>query len=111
MGLIRTSGTEVSAHAGTRLPPEVAEFTDLVSLAASVSQGEELGTSMGDVLRIQAEELRAMRAQRARERAQRAPVLMTIPLVIFFLPAMGAVVIVPAILNLVDFINNGLSGA
>lgn len=91
----------------------VAERTgvaDLVGLAASVTQGEELGTSMGDVLRIQAEELRAVRAQRARERAQRAPVLMTIPLVLFFLPAMGAVVIVPAIIHLVDFINN-LGGA
>ena len=61
----------------------VAERTgvhDLVGLAASVAQGEELGTSMGDVLRVQAEDLRAMRAQRARERAQRSPVLMTIHL-------------------------------
>ncbi|MBI2764674.1 MAG: type II secretion system F family protein [Chloroflexi bacterium] len=79
---------------------------DLVGLAASIVQGEELGTSMGDVLRRQSEEIRALRAQRARERAQRAPVLMTLPLVIFFLPAMGAVIVVPSIINLVDFVQN-----
>lgn len=77
---------------------------DLVNLSASIVQGEELGTSMGDVLRRQSEDLRALRAQRARERAQRAPVLMTIPLVLFFMPAMGAVIVVPSILNLVDFV-------
>lgn len=77
---------------------------DLLNLSASIVQGEELGTSMGDVLRRQSEDLRALRAQRARERAQRAPVLMTIPLVLFFMPAMGAVIVVPSILNLVDFV-------
>lgn len=79
---------------------------DLVGLAASVVQGEELGTSMGDVLRRQSEDIRALRAQRARERAQRAPVLMTIPLVLFFMPAMGAIIVVPSIINLVRFISD-----
>lgn len=79
---------------------------DLVGLASSIIQGEELGTSMGDVLRRQAEDLRALRSQRARERAQRAPVLMTIPLVIFFLPAMGAIIVVPAIIHLTDFVGD-----
>ncbi len=79
---------------------------DLVGLSSSIVQGEELGTSMGDVLRRQSEDLRALRAQRARERAQRAPVLMTIPLVLFFLPAMSAVIIVPAIINLVSFVGD-----
>jgi tight adherence protein C len=86
----------------------VAERTgvsDLVSLAGSIVQGEELGTSMGDVLRRQSEDLRALRAQRARERAQRAPVLMTIPLVLFFMPAMGAIIVVPSIINLVNFVS------
>ncbi len=79
---------------------------DLIELAAAVSQAEDLGTSLGDVLRVQAEELRLKRRQRAQEAAQRAPVLMTIPLALCFLPAMGAVVIVPSILNLIDFAGN-----
>ena len=77
---------------------------DLVGLSAAIVQGEELGTSMGDVLRRQSEDLRALRAQRARERAQRAPVLMTIPLVLCFMPAMGAIIVVPSIINLVNFV-------
>lgn len=76
----------------------------LVALATSVSRGEELGTSLGDVLRLQAEDLRAERRERAHSAAQRAPVLMTIPLVVCFMPAMAAVVIVPSILNLIRFV-------
>jgi len=77
---------------------------DLLSLAAAVTQAEELGTTLGDVLRIQASELRLARRQRAQTAAQRIPVLMTIPLATCFLPAMAAVVIVPSIINLVNFV-------
>ena len=87
----------------------VAERTgvpDLMRIAAAVVQSEEIGTTLGDVLRTQAGELRLARRQRAQEAAQRAPVLMTIPLALCFLPAMVAVVIVPSILNLIRFISD-----
>jgi tight adherence protein C len=87
----------------------VAERTgvpDLISLATSVSQGEELGTTLGDVLRTQSHELRLARRQRAQEAAQRAPVLMTIPLALCFLPAMGAVIVVPSVMNLFNFVGD-----
>jgi tight adherence protein C len=76
---------------------------DLIDLAAAVNQSEDLGTTMGDVLRLQADELRAARRERAQTAAQRAPVLMTIPLSLCFLPAMGAIVVVPSILNFIHF--------
>jgi len=85
----------------------VAERTgvpDLIGIAHSVNQGDELGTPIGDVLRRQAEDLRVARRQRAQLAAARAPVLMTIPMALCFLPAMVAVVIVPSILNLVRFV-------
>lgn len=81
---------------------------DLIRFAASVEQAEELGTSLGDVLRRQAEEMRVMRRLRAQEAANRAPLLMTIPLAFCFLPAMGAVIIVPTALNILRVIS-GLS--
>jgi len=87
----------------------VAERTgvpDLIRIAAAVVQAEEMGTTLGDVLRTQAEELRLTRRQRAQEAAQRAPVLMTIPLALCFLPAMVAVVIVPSILHLIRFVGD-----
>lgn len=85
----------------------VAERTgvpDLLRIANAVVQAEDMGTTLGDVLRTQAEELRATRRQRAQEAGQRAPVLMTIPLIICFLPAMVAVVIVPSVIHLLEFI-------
>jgi tight adherence protein C len=87
----------------------VAERTgvpDLIGIANTVNQGEELGTPLGDVLRRQAEDLRAARRQRAQIAAQRAPVLMTIPMALCFLPAMGAVVVVPSILTLFRFVGD-----
>jgi len=87
----------------------VAERTgvpDMISLAASVGQGEELGTSLGDVLRTQAQSLRLLRRQRAEIAAERAPVLMTIPLSLCFLPAMSAVIIIPSVMNLANFLGD-----
>jgi tight adherence protein C len=79
---------------------------DLIRVARSVNQGTALGTPVGDVLRVQAEELRVARRQRAQVAAQRAPVLMTIPLALCFLPATAAVVIVPSMLNFVRYLGD-----
>jgi tight adherence protein C len=74
-----------------------------------VNQSEQLGSTVGDVLRVYADDLRVARRQRAEAAAQRAPVLMTIPLVTCFLPAIGAVVLVPSVLNLIKFVG-GVGG-
>jgi tight adherence protein C len=87
---------------------EVAQRTgaeDFIRLAGTVAQASEVGTSIGDVIRIQAKELRTLRKTRAQEAAQKAPVWMVIPLVFCFLPAMFAVIIVPSILHLLDFVH------
>lgn len=78
---------------------------DLIRFATSVEQAEEMGVSLGDVLRKQAEDMRVMRRLRAQEAANRAPFLITIPLVFCFLPAMAAVIVVPTLLNLLGFIS------
>jgi tight adherence protein C len=84
--------------------------TDLIRVAASVAQAEQMGAVLGDVLRMQASDLRILRRQRAQEAAQRAPVLMTIPMASCFLPAMGAVIIIPSILNLGTFFSRVQGG-
>jgi tight adherence protein C len=83
---------------------------DLIRLAASVAQAEQMGTVLGDVLRVQAQDLRMLRRQRAQEAAQRAPVLMTIPMASCFLPAMAAVVIIPSGLNIMAFFTRARGG-
>jgi tight adherence protein C len=76
----------------------------LTRLAAVVAQATTVGTTMGDVLRIQSAELRENRRLAAREAAARAPIWMTIPLALCFMPAMGAVIVVPSVLHLLDSI-------
>lgn len=86
---------------------EVAERSgvlDLIRVSAAVAQAEQMGGTLADVLTVQAEDLRVLRLQRAREAAQRAPVLMTIPMTLCFLPATSAVVVVPSILNLMEYL-------
>jgi tight adherence protein C len=79
---------------------------ELIRLSTTVAQATDVGSSMGDALRLQAQELRTRRRMRAHEAAQKAPVWMVIPLALCFLPAMVAVVIVPSILNLLKFIED-----
>lgn len=82
----------------------------LLRLSTVVAQATSVGTSMGDVLRLQAAELRQARLLKARETAAKAPIWMTIPLATCFMPALGAVIVVPSILKLIDTIGElGLS--
>jgi tight adherence protein C len=73
---------------------------DLKSLAATLNQTEAFGTSIADALRVQADGMRIRRMQRAEERAATVSVKLTIPLVLFILPSLLAVVIGPAIINI-----------
>lgn len=63
---------------------------DLRSLANTIIQTDELGSSLGTALRIQADALRESRSQKAEKAANEAPVKMLFPLLFFF----GASVIV-----------------
>jgi len=72
------------------------EVPDLSSFITSLIQAEQLGVSMGNVLRVQSEQMRERRSQRAREQAQRAPVKMMIPLVLFIFPTLFIVIMGPA---------------
>jgi len=103
---LREAGLGISRRQALMRVSERTGVPQLIGLAAAVSQGEELGTPISDVLRVQADELRRDRQERAQTAAQRAPVLMTIPLVLCFMPAMGAVVVVPSVLNLVRFVGS-----
>ena len=77
---------------------------DLIRLAAAVTQAELVGASLGDALRMQAVDLRLARRQRAEQAARRAPVLMTIPLVACFVPAMGIIIVTPTLISLMKFL-------
>jgi Flp pilus assembly protein TadC len=77
------------------------EVEDLNSLIASLIQADQLGISIGGVLRNQAEQIRQKRRQRTEEKAQKAPVKMMIPLVFFVFPSVFIIILGPAVIQII----------
>jgi tight adherence protein C len=75
---------------------------DLVTFVNAVVQAEQMGTGIGQVLRVQAEQLRVRRRQRAEEMANQAPVKMTFPLVLCIFPTLFLVILGPAGITIYD---------
>ena len=73
---------------------------ELASFVRAVIQSEQLGMSLGRILRVQAADARHRRQMAGEEKAMKAPVKMLFPTVIFIFPAMFVVVIGPAMLNI-----------
>lgn len=70
---------------------------DVQSFVTALNQAEELGVSIGRVLRTQSEDMRVRRRQRAYEQANQAPVKIMFPLVFLIFPSIFAVLLGPAI--------------
>ncbi|MGA7733348.1 MAG: type II secretion system F family protein [Chloroflexia bacterium] len=70
---------------------------DLSTFVASIVQADQLGVSISKVLRIQSEQMRIRRRQRAEEQAHKAPILMMIPMVFLIFPATYIVILGPAV--------------
>jgi tight adherence protein C len=70
---------------------------DVLSFVTALNQAEELGVSIGRVLRTQSEDMRVRRRQRAYEKANQAPVKIMFPLVFLIFPSIFAVLLGPAI--------------
>jgi tight adherence protein C len=74
--------------------PEIAAFT------RAIIQADQLGISLGRILKVQAADTRNRRQAAAEERAMKAPIKMLFPTVVFIFPAMFVVILGPAFLNL-----------
>lgn len=75
------------------------DVSDVTSFAAAIIQADQLGVSMAKVMRIQSEQMRMKRRQRAEEKARQAPVKMMFPLVFFIFPTILIVLLGPAIIK------------
>jgi len=79
--------------------PEVTTFVN------AIIQAEQLGTSLGRVLRAQAMTLRVRRRQRAEEMARKAPVKLVFPLVLCIMPSFFIVTVGPVFVRLVNYLS------
>lgn len=75
---------------------DAAGVDEIQSFTTLLIQSDKLGTSVASTLRVYAAEMRDKRRMRAEEKAYRLPVLISIPLVVFMLPVMIGVLMLPA---------------
>ena len=75
---------------------------DLQSFIAMLVQSEKMGTSIAQSLRIYCDTLRTRKKQRIEELVQSASAKMTIPMILFLLPALFIVILYPAIIKIME---------
>ncbi len=77
------------------------------AVMTALIQADRYGTSVGQALRVMAEEGRETRMMEAEKKAAALPPKLTVPLILFFLPVLFIVIMTPAILKVM---NNGMMG-
>ena len=75
---------------------------ELTSVLNAIIQSDELGVSIGQVLRIQADQLRAKRFARAEKLASEAPVKILFPVALLIFPAVFTIVIAPMLMRALE---------
>lgn len=73
---------------------------EMTSFVAAIIQSEQLGVSLAKVLRIQSDQMRVKRRQRAEEQAHKAPVKMIIPMALLIFPSIMIIILTPAALQI-----------
>lgn len=100
---IRLGKTRREALTGIK---ERLELDEMKVLISSILQAEKLGIGLVQVLRIQSQEVREQRKQRAEEEAMKAPIKMLFPLVLFIFPSIFIVLLGPAIIQFMQAFAN-----
>ncbi len=72
---------------------------ELNNFLQAIIQSEQLGVGIANVLRIQSEEIRRRRRQRAEEQGQKAPIKMLIPMIGCIFPTLFIVLLGPAVIT------------
>lgn len=78
------------------------EVEDVRSVVTSLIQSDKYGTPVGRALRVLSAESRALRMAAAEKKAAALPPKLTVPMILFFLPVLFAVIMTPAIIQLVQ---------
>lgn len=82
-------------------------IAEMTSFVAAVIQSEMLGVSMAKVLRIQSDQMRMKRRQRAEEEAHQAPIKMLVPMALLIFPSIMIILMVPAVFQIMGVFGGG----
>ena len=93
-----------------RVMAERMGIPEMTSFVAAVIQSEMLGVSMAKVLRIQSDQMRMKRRQRAEEAAHQAPIKMLIPMALLIFPSIMIILMVPAVFQIMGVFGQGGAG-
>jgi tight adherence protein C len=74
------------------------------AVATALNQAERYGTPLGQALRVCAQENREMRMMEAEKKAAALPAKLTVPMILFFLPALFVIIMGPAIMKVMKMI-------
>ena len=89
-------------HAALKEMSQRVRQPELTSVMSAIVQADELGVSIGQVLRIQAEQLRAKRFARAEKLANEAPVKILFPVAFLIFPAVFLVILAPMLMRALE---------
>ncbi|PWT99673.1 MAG: hypothetical protein C5B51_26710 [Terriglobia bacterium] len=81
---------------------------DIKSLSAMIVQSERFGTSLSQALKVYADSLRTRRRLRAEAAVAKAGVKMLFPIVLFILPALFVITLVPGVITVLRDLSQGL---
>ena len=76
------------------------------TFVSALVQADRLGLPIGNVLREQSNQMRLIRRQRAEEKAQKVPVKIRFPMLLFIFPALFIVIIGPGAIRIADTFGN-----
>jgi tight adherence protein C len=87
------------------------EIKDVSTFIAAIIQADQLGVSIAKVLRIQSEQMRMRRRQRAEEAARKAPIKMLPAIAFLIFPAIFIILLGPAVVKVKNmFMGGGMGG-
>lgn len=87
------------------------DVTTVTIFVSALSQAEQLGASLSETLRLQANDLRDRRKMQALIQAQALPVKLVFPLIICFLPGLFVSTLGPALYQLIKVVDGALRNA
>ncbi len=76
------------------------DLDNIKSVSTVLIQAERYGTPLGQALRVLAQESRDQRMNAAEKKAASLPPKLTVPMIVFFMPALFIVILTPALIQI-----------